>query len=65
MGDEPTVPVRCEECGTETRVPLTDVADAIERHNTNRHDGEQVAGVDEAVREHIADLAANDLGLTD
>lgn len=65
MSDEPSVPVRCAECGTETRVPLDDVGDAVDRHNANRHDGEAVAEVAPEVREHIADLAAKDLGLTD
>ena len=65
MSDEPTVPVRCPECGTETRVALDEVADAIERHNADRHDGEEVAAVAPAVRERIAELAADDLGLTE
>ena len=65
MSDEPTVPVRCPECETETRVALDEVADAIERHNANRHDGDEVAAVAPEVREHIAELAADDLGLTD
>ena len=65
MSDDPTVPVRCPECDTETRVALEAVADAIDRHNATRHDGEPVATVAPAVRDHIADLAADDLGLTE
>jgi len=65
MSDEPTVPVRCPECKTETRVALDEVADAIERHNANRHDGDEVAAVVPEVRERIAELAADDLGLTE
>lgn len=66
MSDEqPTVPIRCPECGTETRLPLDTVGDALERHNESRHDGEQVATVDPAIREQVAELAAADLGLTD
>lgn len=64
MSDEPpAVPVVCEACGTETRVPLPDVADALDRHNDRQHDGEAVAEVDPAVKERIADLAAEGLGL--
>jgi hypothetical protein len=62
---DPDVPVVCPECDTTTRVPLPEVADAIARHNEQLHDGEEVAGVDPAVAEHVADLAASELGLTD
>lgn len=66
MSDEqPTVPVVCEVCETTTRVPLADLAAALDRHNANRHDGERVAEVEPAVRERVADLAAEDLGLTE
>ncbi|QCC50700.1 hypothetical protein [Halapricum salinum] len=61
--DDPTVPIICEECGTETRVPLETLADTLERHNDNRHDGEQVAQVDPDIADRIADLVADDLGL--
>jgi hypothetical protein len=64
MSDEPpAVPVVCEACGTETRVPLPEVGDALDRHNERQHDGEAVAEVDPAVKERIADLAAEGLGL--
>jgi len=64
MSDEqPTVPIRCEQCGTETRLPLDTVGDALDRHNETRHDGEQVATVDPAIRELGNLLAAADLGL--
>ncbi|MFW6017482.1 MAG: hypothetical protein ACOCPX_01530 [Halapricum sp.] len=63
--DDPTVPILCEECGTETRVPLDDLADTLERHNQNRHDGEQIAQVDPEIADRIADLVADDLGLLD
>ncbi|WP_138005335.1 hypothetical protein [Halalkalirubrum salinum] len=63
--DEPQVPIVCEECGTDTRVPLSELADTLDRHNERAHDGEQIAVVDPAITEHIADLAAEDLGLFD
>ena len=59
----PRVPVVCPDCETTSRIPLSDVADAIERHNDQRHDGDDVAGVDPDVVDRIADLAATDLGL--
>jgi hypothetical protein len=62
---DPDVPVVCPECDTTTRVPLPDVADAIDRHNEGRHDGEEVAQVDPEIAARIADLAAVDLGLTE
>ncbi|WP_436932297.1 hypothetical protein [Halosimplex halobium] len=61
--DDPTVPVVCPECGTETAVPIDDVADAVERHNDGVHDGETVAQVDPELAERVRDLVAEDLGL--
>ncbi|MFC7137261.1 hypothetical protein [Halobaculum litoreum] len=61
--DEPTVPIVCEECGTSTRVPLSDLADQLERHNRTRHDGEEAARVDPAIADRIADLVVEDMGL--
>jgi hypothetical protein len=63
--DEPAVPVICPDCETTTRVALPDVADAIERHNDQLHDGEQVAEVDPDISEHLTDLVAEDLELLD
>ncbi|WP_248897827.1 hypothetical protein [Haloplanus halobius] len=63
--DGPTVPITCTECATTTRVPLPDVADAVERHNEQFHDGEPIAEVDPAVADRLADLVADDLGLLD
>ena len=64
MSDEqPSVPVFCDDCGTTTRVPLDDVGEAIERHNDQLHDGEDVARVDPELSERLADLVAEDLGL--
>jgi hypothetical protein len=61
----PTVPVVCPECETTTRVAVSEVAEAVATHNENRHDGEGIAHVDAAIVDRIADLAAEDLGLTD
>lgn len=63
--DDPTVPIVCEECDTRTRVPLSDLADQLERHNETRHDGEDVAVVDPALADRIADLVVEDMGLLD
>jgi hypothetical protein len=62
-GDDPTVPIRCSACDTTTRVPLSDLAASIDRHNENRHDGEELAEVDPGVADSLADLVARDLGL--
>lgn len=61
--DDSTVPIVCEECETRTRVALSDLADQLERHNETRHDGEDVAGVEPALADRIADLVAEDMGL--
>ncbi|MFB6135557.1 MAG: hypothetical protein ABEJ04_02250 [Halobacteriaceae archaeon] len=64
MPDEdtsPDVPVVCPECETTTRVPLSEVAAAVERHNEQLHDGERVARVDPDVADQLADLVAEDL----
>jgi hypothetical protein len=63
--DEPTVPIVCPACDTTTRVPLPDVADAVERHNESVHDGEEVATIDPAIKDRLADLVAEDMGLLD
>lgn len=60
---EPTVPIRCEDCGTETRLPLSEVGETLERHNEQRHDGEEIAQVDPAIADQLADLVAEDLDL--
>jgi hypothetical protein len=63
--DDPTVPIVCPACDTTTRIPLPDVADAVERHNDQLHGGESVAAVDPTVADRLADLVAEDLGLLD
>lgn len=64
-GEEATVPVVCSQCDTTTRVPLSRLAETLERHNENQHDGEQIAEVDPDVADQVADLVAKDLGLLD
>ncbi len=61
--DKPDVPVHCPECETTTRFPLSSVGENIEQHNDRLHDGEDVAGVDPAVADELADIVAQDLGL--
>ncbi|MEF8780850.1 MAG: hypothetical protein V5A46_09260 [Haloferacaceae archaeon] len=61
--EEPRVPIVCPACETRTRVPIEEVADTVQRHNDRLHDGADVAEVDPAVADHIADLVATDLGL--
>ena len=63
--DEPTVPIVCTACETTTRVPLADVADAVDRHNENVHDGEEIAEIDPALVDSLADLVVEDMGLLD
>ncbi len=63
ISEEPRVPIHCDVCETETRVPLDDLADTLERHNDRLHDGDQVAEVDPAIADQLADLVAEDLGL--
>ncbi|MFD1569670.1 hypothetical protein [Halorubrum laminariae] len=63
--DEPSVPIVCTECETETRVPLSDLEGALTRHNDGKHDGEEVAEVDPDLKDQLADLVADDLGLFD
>jgi hypothetical protein len=60
---ETDVPIVCPECGTETRIPISDVASTLEAHNANRHDGEDIAQVDPALAAELADLVAEDMDL--
>lgn len=61
--DEPDVPIVCEACGTETTIPLSEVADMLETHNENQHGGEEHAQVDPELAEQVQDLVAEDMGL--
>lgn len=61
--DEPEVPIRCEACETTSRVPVSEVGDAVAAHNDRLHDGDEVAEVDPALTEQLADIVAEDMGL--
>ena len=61
--EEPTVRVLCPECGTETRVPFSEAAERVDRHNESVHDGEDVAGIDPDVADYLLDLIAEDMGI--
>jgi hypothetical protein len=61
--NEPDVPIICPECDTTTRIPISKVADSVERHNEQMHDGEDIAQVDPDIAEELQDLVAEDLGL--
>jgi len=60
---DPTVPIICPECDTETRIPISELAETLDRHNEGRHDGEEVAHVDPEIADQLADLVAEDMGL--
>lgn len=62
-GEQPEVPIACPECGTESRIPFSEVAEKLERHNEQLHDGREVARVDPEIAEQLADLVAEELGL--
>lgn len=61
--DVPDIPLVCPDCGTETRVPITEASERADRHNESVHDGEDVAGIDPDIADHLLDLIAEDMGL--
>ena len=61
----PEIPVVCTACDTRTRVQFESVADAVERHNEQIHDGDPVAEVDPDVLEALTDQLGKDMGLLD
>jgi len=61
--DEPDVPILCPECGTTTRIPLSKVANSVDRHNEQMHDGEEVAQVDPDIAQELQNIVAEDLDL--
>lgn len=63
MSDDPEIPIVCETCGTETTVPLSELETQLQTHNDNRHDGEEHAMVDPALKSQLQDLVAEDMGL--
>jgi hypothetical protein len=63
--DDPAVPIVCQECDTETEVPLSEVGEMLDRHNENQHGGQQCAQVDPALADQLQNLVAEDMGLLD
>jgi len=61
--DSPTVPIVCDACGTTSRIPVDDVAESLERHNDQLHDGEEIAQIDPDIAAELQDIVAEDLGL--
>lgn len=61
--EEPLVPIMCEICETEAKIPLELVESRLKTHNNRQHDGEEYAVVDPIVSNHLANLIAEDLGL--
>lgn len=60
---DPKVPIVCPACETTSRIPLSKVAASLEQHNDRLHDGDDVAEIDPALAEELADIVAEDLGL--
>ena len=61
--DTPRVPIICPECETTTRIPVADLAESLERHNEQLHDGEDVAHIDPDIADQIQNMVAEDMGL--
>ncbi|WP_436902626.1 hypothetical protein [Halovenus halobia] len=61
--DTPTVPIICPECETTTRIPVDNLAESLERHNEQLHDGEDVAHIDPDIADQIQNMVAEDMGL--
>ncbi len=61
--DTPRVPIICPECETTTRIPVDDLAESLERHNEQLHDGEDVAHIDPDIADQIQNMVAEDMGL--
>lgn len=61
--EDPRVPIVCPDCETTTEIPLSEVADSVEQHNQRLHGGEEVAQVDPAIADQLADIVAEDLDL--
>jgi hypothetical protein len=57
------VTIVCSARETRTKVPLAELAESVERHNQQQHDGEEIAEVDPALAAELADLVAEELGL--
>ncbi|MFB6194215.1 MAG: hypothetical protein ABEI75_04045 [Halobaculum sp.] len=63
MSDETLVPIVCPACETETEVALDGLAETLDRHNEQFHDGQEEARVDPELSDHLADLVVEDMGL--
>lgn len=61
--DVPAVTIECPDCGTESTVPLSAAAERIDRHNNERHDGEDVARLHPVVADRLADILAEEMDL--
>ena len=61
--DTPTVPIICPECETTTRISIDNLAESLERHNEQLHDGEDVAHIDPDIADQIQNMVAEDMGL--
>lgn len=61
--DAPQVTIECPECGTESKVALSDAADRLDSHNERVHDGEAVARLDPVVADRLADILAEEMGI--
>lgn len=59
----PKVTIECPDCGTESKVPLSDAADRLDSHNERVHDGEDVARLDPVVADRLADILAEEMGI--
>jgi len=59
--DVPDVVISCDDCGTRTTVPLTQVSDSVDEHNDLRHDGDEVAGIDEDFLESTIDVLRDEI----
>lgn len=61
--DMPEIPIICPACETRSYVPFEDVADTVERHNEQLHDGDPVAEVDPEVLDALTTKFGEDMGL--
>ncbi|WP_259518526.1 hypothetical protein [Halanaeroarchaeum sp. HSR-CO] len=59
----PSVTIECPECGTTSKVPLSDAAERLDTHNERVHDGADVARLDPVVADRLADILAEEMGI--
>lgn len=65
MSDDPLVPIVCPACETRSEVALSELPEAVDRHNDRLHDGTEEATVDPALADRLADLVAEEMELLD